>query len=384
MTRVVPDADVCVLLTPRAIGGHEVALLGWLGDAIALNGGALRPVIVAPNEELRTAAAKLGAPLWSPWPTGQDSPLALSAASTTTQRWRLLHVLQRWPKGRPLLLAPGVLHADAWLLAAALGMGHRVWVYVPMTHTAAHMGFRYAGLRDLSLAPWLGKVAAWITLDAHQAGQLRQAWRVTAPVHILPNRARLDGPNPNWPQPTDDGRLRVVFVGRFDAWQKGLDWLIGLLQQDPWWTRHCSWLFQGRGPAGGALAALATQMGVGQVSVHAQAPIDRALVSSDVLLLTSRFEGVPLVALEATARGWPVVATHGCGMDSWLPASSLFQFGDATGLRHVLEGLSALGARRHAVAAARTSLARQSTQAHYESSLHDLCAALRAASASAI
>jgi len=93
---------------------------------------------------------------------------------------------------------------------------------------------------------------------------------------------------------------------------------------------------------------------------------------------------VPLVALEATARGWPVVATHGCGMDSWLPASSLFQFGDATGLRHVLEGLSALGARRHAVAAARTGLARQSTQAHYESSLHDLCAALRAASASAI
>jgi len=334
--------EVGVLLTPRELGGHESALLGWLADAAREDG--LDALVFAPTPALREACAQAGLPAADiAWP-----------ASANGQRLAALRVLAGWPAQQPLLLAPGVLHAAAWLLAAAVLLRRRVWLYVPNAHSARRMGYRWAAARDHALAPWLRHAEALVTVDDGHAHTLRGAWRVGVPVYCLPNLPRLPEPGTRPPAaPAGDALLRVGYVGRFDAHAKGLDWLAAVLRRRPAWAAHCCWRFQGRGPAEAALLELASALGPQRVEVHPHAPLDEALAAADLLLLPSRYEGVPLVALEATARGWPVVASRQAGVERLLPASSLFEFGDEAGLRSALASLRPASARAAAVAHAR-------------------------------
>lgn len=338
MPEVVPE--VCVLLTPRALGGHEKALLGWLADAVRME--ALRPRIVASTRDLQQACDRAGLAAC----VQQDADGA--AGSGQASRLGLLAVLRRWPVGRPLLLAPGVLHSSAWLLAAAVALGHRVWVYVPMTHSAVRMNYRWAALRDVALAPWLRRVEGWITIDDAHARQLDTLWQVPAPVYVLPNVYSMD-PAAGRRADASGAALRVLFLGRFDMHQKGLDWLVGVLRARPPWAMCYRWQFQGRGPGEGALQELASALGPHRVQVQPFGPVDDALAVSDVLLLPSRFEGVPLVALEATSYGVPVIASQETGLSPLLPTESLFKFGDAAGLQAALQSLREVDARRAAV-----------------------------------
>jgi glycosyltransferase involved in cell wall biosynthesis len=358
-------AEVCVLLTPRQLGGHEVALFGWLGDATRdLN---LRPAILAPTAALAAACA------------GAGLSGSLRGAPARWPRLALLReLLQEWlraPAHRPVLLAPGVLHVDAWLLAAAVMLRRPLWVYVPMAFTAERMGFRFGRLRDRLIAPWLRGVDRWIVIDERQAALLRESWQLSAPVHVLPNQAWVIGTAPPLPEPLAEGRLRIAWVGRFEPRQKGLDWLAAVLQSGVGGTDH--WRFQGRGAGNTLLHELSRALGTQRVTVHEHAPLDDALAASDLLLLASRFEGVPLVALEAIARGWPVVATRGCGLDEWLPATSLYDFGDAAGLSRALDALRTAAARQAAAAHARARWQAAGAESRYRQALQGIVDALQ-------
>jgi glycosyltransferase involved in cell wall biosynthesis len=199
-------------------------------------------------------------------------------------------------------------------------------------------------------------VQGFITITEAQARVLREDWAVPGPVLTLPNRVALRGPAPPVPQPAADGRLRVGYVGRFELHQKGLDWLVDTLQIESALADACRWRFQGSGPAEGVLQQLASALGPHRVEVVPFAPLEQALACVDLLLLPSRYEGLPLVALEATARGWPVVASDRAGLDELLPRSSLYTFGDRSGLQAALASLRTVSARRAAVAHARVRL----------------------------
>jgi glycosyltransferase involved in cell wall biosynthesis len=357
-------ADVTVLLTPRPLGGHEKALFGWLRDAVENEG--LKPAIVGVDDALAAACEQAGLQRHVVRLRGEAH---LPLAPRDRARW----ALARARHGRPLLLAPGALHAQAWLLAAALLRRHEVWSYVPMTYRASTMGWRHAQLRDTLLAPLLRRVRGWITIDDRQRAVLREAWGLSRPVHVLPNRARLEGAVAPGEAPAACGTpLRVAYVGRFEAWQKGLDWLAdGIAANAPWAAgRH--WQFQGSGPAAPRLQQLAAALGPQRVQVHAHAPLVQALARSDVLLLPSRFEGLPLVALEATALGRPVVATAEAGLDGLLPASSRFRFGDHAGLAAALASLATPAARAAAVAHAQARLPALEQNERYAANLRAL------------
>lgn len=354
-----------MLVTPRAAGGHEKALLGWLSDAVAHEG--LRPHLMLPAGTVSADAHEAGLGAW----IGGDTLAATPAGA--------LRAMARGARARPLLLAPGVLHHQAWLTAAALAVRRPVWLYVPMTHTAAHMGYRAGRWRDAALGGLLRRVHGFITIDEGQSAQMRQGWRVAGPVLVLPNRVRLSGAAPPEPPPAADGRLRVGYVGRFDAHQKGLDWLAATLLGEGPLAERCSWRFQGRGPAEPMLHVLASTLGPHRVQVHGFAPLESALAQVDVLLLPSRYEGLPLVALEATAHGWPVVASDRAGLQRLLPASSLFAFGDAAGLRAALASLATPSVRRSAVAHAQARLQAQMPEARYHAARAAVVQALRRA-----
>ncbi len=354
--------DLDVLLTPREAGGHENALFTWLADAVREDG--LRPRLLLPPGLHELA-----------WSHGLGERIAPGRA-VHGRREALAEVWDS-PRRRPLLLAPGVLHAQAWLLAAAVMARRPVWLYVPMAFSAATMGYRHASLRDRLLSPWLARAAGVVTIDETQARLLREHWRVQAPVLPLLNRVRVRGTAPPTPPQAPGGRLRVGFVGRFDLHQKGLDWLVDTLRGHAVFADGYHWYFQGRGPGEMALQTAASALGPQRVTVKPFAPIEQALAQVDLLLLPSRYEGLPLVALEATARGWPVVASDRAGLASLLPSSSIFPFGDHRALETSLRSLGTPSARRAAVVHARQRLVEQLPGHGYQACRRAVSQALR-------
>ena len=124
------------------------------------------------------------------------------------------------------------------------------------------------------------------------------------PVHVIPN------PVP-WPV-GHDGRTRrhlVVAVGRLVR-QKGFDRLIeawpAVVARHPDWRLH----IYGDGEEREALQSLITRRGMtGRVELKGWSDrIDEVLSDASVFALSSRFEGLPMVMLEALGRGVPVVS----------------------------------------------------------------------------
>lgn len=104
-------------------------------------------------------------------------------------------------------------------------------------------------------------------------------------------------------------RRAITFVGRLDP-QKGLGWLLHLASKAFERLPDHDLLIVGHGPARDLLERMVRELGIAE-RVHFagwQAEIPAILAASDVLVLPSRWEGMPNAILEAMAAGKPVVA----------------------------------------------------------------------------
>lgn len=114
-------------------------------------------------------------------------------------------------------------------------------------------------------------------------------------------------------QAEDD--VHLLFVGRFDR-QKGLDLLLSAFARAKALNR-CLHLHL----VGGAVRDGSTPELSDGVTNHGWAgpgEIDTLYRSADALIVPSRWEGMPLVVLEALRNGTPVFASTGCGMGDFL------------------------------------------------------------------
>jgi glycosyltransferase involved in cell wall biosynthesis len=121
-------------------------------------------------------------------------------------------------------------------------------------------------------------------------------------------------------------RKCVVCIGRLDE-QKRPDWLV---RHSPTWMaalpKH-DLLLVGDGPRRANVMALAHQLGIGhRVHLAGWRPdVPSILAACDLLVLASRWEGMPNVVLEAMASGLPVVATSVEGVAELLGQNSAMQ-----------------------------------------------------------
>jgi glycosyltransferase involved in cell wall biosynthesis len=111
-------------------------------------------------------------------------------------------------------------------------------------------------------------------------------------------------------------RRVLLFVGRLEK-QKGLDWLIACLPDLLARLPDHELVLIGNGPQRDALMRQAVRLGVADhVHVLGWRPdVPQLLKRADVLVLPSRYEGMPNVLLEALSAGVPVVATRAEGIE---------------------------------------------------------------------
>lgn len=195
----------------------------------------------------------------------------------------------------------------------------------PLLHWGTRLYFREANLPSLSLPaqpwPWLMRQGyRWLYPLAHRvittsdrmAQEFLHGFRLPAhKLQVIGNPVDSASLRAATPQRLPGPGLRLVAVGRLTH-QKGFDRLLPLFAGLPADARL---ILLGDGPEAARLQAQVNSLQLGERVRLAGFREDAAgwIAGADCLLLPSRWEGLPNVALEALALGIPVCATPEAG-----------------------------------------------------------------------
>jgi len=146
-----------------------------------------------------------------------------------------------------------------------------------------------------------GKLALYDWLDRISAGFASKVFAVSPQIAArLPGQAEVFNNFVNCTELSDSTGEQIAFVGRVSR-EKGPDYFMDLAIHFPALTFH----LYGDGPQLHELKETAPK----NLTLHGQQD-DMAMVWPNIglLVMPSRFEGLPMAALEAMARGIPVIA----------------------------------------------------------------------------
>lgn len=138
----------------------------------------------------------------------------------------------------------------------------------------------------------------------------------------------------------DKGDYVVALIGRIQFVHKGHDFLIdsiskhlGKLEKE-----NIRLIFVGDGPDESLLKSMIKSKNLNNIVSFVPWGNDLSYIYSaiDMLIIPSRFEGIPLVMLEAMYYGIPIVASNLDGIAEVLPREWLFQYGDGDSLIETL------------------------------------------------
>jgi glycosyltransferase involved in cell wall biosynthesis len=137
--------------------------------------------------------------------------------------------------------------------------------------------------------------------DPLQSGEI--VWN---PYKVSPERI------PAWP--VENGRWRLACVARADPAAKGQDLLLQVFARPEWRGRPIELNIFGEGPHEVALRRLAGMLQLNNVHFRGQvSDIEAIWEQNHMLVLPSRYEGLPLVLVEAMWCGRPALVTDVAG-----------------------------------------------------------------------
>lgn len=112
------------------------------------------------------------------------------------------------------------------------------------------------------------------------------------------------------PWPGDSETLRLACVGRLEPDAKGQDLLLKVLAEEAWKARPVKTSFFGEGKCARGVGHLASSLGLRSVEFRGHvADVVGIWREHHVLVLPSRYEGLPLALVEAMLCGRPAIVT---------------------------------------------------------------------------
>jgi glycosyltransferase involved in cell wall biosynthesis len=195
-------------------------------------------------------------------------------------------------------------------------------LWIEATRAAGH---RYAIVSQSAVVYWwpadefadrLAKVyddasAAYFVSEANIELSRRQfgSALLNAKVVRNPFNVGYDSTLP-WPE-NSRADLALAFIGRLDIISKGHDLFLQALSRQRWRERNVKVSFVGTGPHERALKRMAEQLKLKSVDfVGQKSDIEAVWKTHHALTLASRFEGMPLVVVEAMLCGRPCIVTN--------------------------------------------------------------------------
>ncbi len=313
-------------------GGHEVMSLLGLEAVLADFPGPVHFIASTANIKLceKVAAIALEYPQLTLEKVGWQSS-KLEALRNRLQPSRIRNLADRFRQLSPSLVIAlqGNIEHSSLGLHAARRAGIRCASYIPVPHSNAEMGARLGALRDQFCAHLFKLPDAFITITDEMARLLKQQGAV-APIDIVYNGVDTyrfqsgDAKTACVELGLPFDKVRVGVIGRIEFCQKQQHLLVQAIAADPALAASCHLVFAGDGPDISALQDLIRQH---QLSATVLPWCDPARLyqALDALVIPSRYEGLPLVMLEALASGTAVLGSDRDGMKDLLPAAWRFE-----------------------------------------------------------
>lgn len=324
-------------------GGHEVMSL--LGLEAVLNATS-EPLVFMVSEANVKLCESVGA-LCEIHPHLRLEKLAWHSSKLEALRNRLIPSrsarLAAWfgefAPARIIAIQGNIEHSSL-ALHAACKAGIPSVSYIPVPHSNAAMGARFGTIRDRFCNSLFKLPDHFITITDEMARLLRMQG-ATSPIDIVYNGVdtRRFQSGDSCPACQEFGlpltKVRIGVVGRIEFRQKQQDLLARAVAGDSELSSRCHLVFAGEGPDAERLGKMISDL---QLSATILPWCDPARLyhALDALVIPSRYEGLPLVMLEALASGTTVIGSDRDGMKDLLPASRRFQPDNADALASVI------------------------------------------------
>lgn len=239
-----------------------------------------------------------------------------------------------------ILCIQGEIEDSSQALLAAKEAGIECVSYLAIPHTMQLMGAKLGRLRDRINHYLFAQPSRYIVISESMQALLEQRG-ATAPIEIVPNG--IPSP-PSSPMMPHGSHLTLGMFGRIEFNQKQQDFMVRCFCKNPETFSTCRLLIAGTGPDADQLARQVARCSRSEdiTMLPWQDNVNDFYGQIDVLMLPSRFEGVPLVMLEALVRGIPVIASRRDGMQDILPEEWTFEPGNAAALAQTFSSARSL------------------------------------------
>ena len=312
-------------------GGHEVMSLAGVEGVVEKHAGHVRFMASEANEQLcqRVTQISINHPQLTlervPWKSSK-----FEALRNQLKPGRIRSLAARIRELSPSLVVAiqgNIEHSSLALHAARLA-GIPSTSYIPVPHTNSEMGARLGKLRDLFCAGLVGLPDSFVTITDEMA-RLLKVRGVSAPIHIVYNGVDTSRFHPGEASTAcrdlglPEQMIRIGVIGRIEFRQKQQHLLILAIASNPALKESCHLVFAGDGPDSRELRDLIRHHGLSGTTLPWCDPA-RLYQALDALIIPSRYEGLPLVMLEALASETAVLASDKDGMRDFLPSEWRF------------------------------------------------------------